>query len=85
MAALGGLDGLIFTAGIGEHAAPIRAAICAHLSWLGLKLSPEANDANEPAISAPDSTIEVRIIPTDEELMIARHSYDLLKIAQPVG
>ena len=85
VAALGGLDGLIFTAGIGEHAAPIRAAICAHLSWLGLKLSPEANDANEPAISAPDSTIEVRIIPTDEELMIARHSYDLLKIAQPVG
>ncbi|WP_234730884.1 acetate/propionate family kinase [Acidocella facilis] len=83
--ALGGLDGLIFTAGIGEHAAPIRTAICAHLSWLGLELSPEANDANEPAISTPESAIEVRIIPTDEELMIARHTLSLLSLAQPVG
>jgi acetate kinase len=70
---LGGLDGFVFTAGIGEHAPQIRAAICARLGWLGLDLSPEANAANEPAISTPDAKAEIRVIPTDEELMIARH------------
>lgn len=75
---LGGLDGLVFTAGIGEHAAPIRAAICECLSWMGLQLSPEANQANAPVISTPDSKIEVRVIPTNEELVIARHSLKLV-------
>ncbi|MDD2705896.1 MAG: acetate/propionate family kinase [Acidocella sp.] len=70
---LGGLDGFVFTAGIGEHAPQIRAAICKRLAWLGFDLSPEANTANEPAISTPDSEAEIRVIPTDEELMIARH------------
>jgi len=70
---LGGLDGFVFTAGIGEHAPQIRAAICARLTWLGLDLSPEANAANEPAISTPSAKAEIRVIPTDEELMIARH------------
>ncbi len=72
-ASLGGLDGLIFTAGIGEHAPKIRAAICARLIWLGVEISPEANEASEPAISAISSKVEVRVIPTDEEAMIAEH------------
>lgn len=76
---LGGVDGLIFTAGIGEHAAPIRAAICERLSWMGIKLSPEANEKNAPIISASDSKIEVRVIPTNEELVIARHAAKLVK------
>ena len=77
-AALGGLDALVFTAGIGEHAAPVRAAICARLGWLGIDLSPEANAANEPTISAVDGRVEVRVIPTDEEAVIARHCLALL-------
>jgi acetate kinase len=75
---LGGLDGFIFTAGIGEHAAPIRAAICKRLAWLGLELSPEANAASEAAISTPSSRVEIRVIPTNEELMIARHALNVL-------
>ncbi len=78
VAALGGVDGLVFTAGIGEHAPEIRAAICARLGWLGAKISPEANAANAPVISAEDSRIEIRVIPTDEEAMIARHCLALL-------
>ena len=77
--ALGGLDGLVFTAGIGEHAAPVRAAICARLGWLGVELSPEANAGNEAIISAVTSRVEVRVIPTDEEAMIARHCWALLQ------
>jgi acetate kinase len=73
VASLGGLNGLVFTAGIGEHAPQIRAAICAKLNWLGAKILPEANERNEPVISTADSAIEIRIIPTDEEAMIARH------------
>jgi acetate kinase len=73
-AALGGLDGLVFTAGIGEHAPAIRAAVCARLTWLGLELEEAANEANAPLISTPKSRIEVRVIPTNEEAMIARHT-----------
>jgi acetate kinase len=76
--ALGGLDGLVFTAGIGEHAAPIRAACCARLEWLGVRLDPSANESNAGLISTPDSAVEVRIIATDEEAMIARHTRHLL-------
>lgn len=78
VSALGGLDGIVFTAGIGEHAAPIRAAICERLAWAGVRLSAQANAAHEPAISTPDSRVEVRIIPTNEELMIARHTLAVL-------
>ena len=74
VSALGGLDGLIFTAGIGEHAPRIRAEVCARLNWLGLRLDPQANLTNEPCISLADSAIEVRVIATDEEAMIARHT-----------
>jgi acetate kinase len=72
--ALGGLDGLIFTAGIGENAPAIRSAVCERLAWLGLRLDDAANAANAARISTPGSAIEVRVIPTDEEAMIAHHT-----------
>ncbi len=72
VSALGGLDGLVFTAGIGENSTAIRAAICARLGWLGLILDNAANVAGASRISAPDSAIEVLVIATDEEAMIAR-------------
>ena len=75
-ATLGGLDGLVFTAGIGEHAPAVRAAICGRLAWLGVALSPEANAANEMFINAESSRVEVCVIPTDEEAMIARHTME---------
>ncbi|GCE90935.1 acetate kinase [Komagataeibacter diospyri] len=73
MAALQGLDGLVFTAGIGEHDALIRAAICRQLEWAGVRLDAQANAAHREIISMPDSTVEVRVIPTDEETTIRRH------------
>ncbi len=72
--ALGGLDGLVFTAGIGERAPTIRAEIGARLAWLGLRIDASANASNAARIGAPDSQIEVRVIATDEEAMIARHT-----------
>ena len=74
VSALGGLDGFVFTAGIGEHAPAIRAAVCARLGWLGLRLDEGANTVNAGRISTPDSAVEVRVIPTDEEAVIARHT-----------
>ncbi|AHI23974.1 acetate kinase [Komagataeibacter xylinus] len=73
MAALQGLDGLVFTAGIGEHDALIRAAICRQLEWAGIRLDAQANTAHREIISMPESTVEVRVIPTDEETTIRRH------------
>ncbi len=73
-AALGGLDALVFTAGIGEHAAPIRARVCRDAAWLGVGLDAAANDRSGPCISAPGSRASAWVIPTDEELMIARHT-----------
>ncbi len=78
VSALGGLDGLVFAAGIGEHAPEIRQAVCRRLAWLGVKLDDDANAANAPLISTTDSAIEVRIVPTDEEAMIARHTQAVL-------
>ena len=75
---LGGLDGLVFTAGIGEHAAPVRAAICERLAWLGVALDAAANAAHAELISAPASRVEVRIIPTNEEIVIARHAWEVV-------
>jgi acetate kinase len=74
VSALGGLDGLVFTAGIGEHAPAIRTQVANRLSWLGVRLDDAANAANAPCISTPDSRIEVRVIATNEEAMIARHT-----------
>jgi acetate kinase len=78
-AVLGGLDAFVFTAGIGEHSAPVRAALCAKLAWLGVKLDKQANDSNGPRISAADSRVSVWVIPTDEELMIAQHTLALVR------
>lgn len=81
-AMLGGLDAVIFTAGIGERSAPIRAAICERLTWLGAELDTAANDAGEARIAAPGSGLGLWIVPTDEESMIARHTRALLAGAQ---
>jgi acetate kinase len=75
--ALQGLDALVFTAGIGEHAAPLRAAICRHLAWLGVALDESANQRHGPLLSDPASAVSVWVIPTDEERVIARHTWDL--------
>jgi acetate kinase len=73
-AVLGGLDAFVFTAGIGENDAQLRAKVLAKLAWMGAKLDSDANDRHGPRISAEDSKISVWVIPTDEELMIARHT-----------
>jgi acetate kinase len=77
-AALGGLDLLVFTGGIGERAAPVRWAICSPLEGLGVEVDPRKNDAGAPVISKSTSPCTVRVIPTDEDLMIARHTRALL-------
>ncbi|MFV0475746.1 MAG: acetate/propionate family kinase, partial [Pikeienuella sp.] len=77
-ASLGGLDGFVFTAGIGEHAAPIRARIAERLRWLGAELDPAANEAGALRISTAASKVAMLVIPTDEELMIARHTHALI-------
>lgn len=79
-ATLGGLDALVFTAGIGEHSAPIRQRICERLAWLGVELDERANLAGQGCISAPEASIPVWVLPTNEELMIARHTRKLLSI-----
>jgi acetate kinase len=71
---MGGLDGLVFTAGIGEHAADIRARVCARCAWLGVVLDEQANRAGLMRITAETSRIRVYVIPTDEERMIAEHT-----------
>jgi acetate kinase len=78
-AAMGGLDALVFTAGIGEHSAPIRERICRVAGWFGVELDPVANAAGAPCISTAGSRIPVWVIPTNEELMIAQHTRRILK------
>jgi acetate kinase len=78
-AALGGLDALVFTGGIGENAVPIRAAVCRNAAWLGLELDEEANTSGGPRISRPDSRVSAWVIPTNEELMIARHCQEVVR------
>jgi acetate kinase len=77
-AALGGLDALVFTAGIGEHAAPVRERICRQAEWLGVQLDAEANARHATRISAPDSPADVLVLPTNEEWMIAQHAAALV-------
>jgi acetate kinase len=74
-AALGGLDAIVFTAGIGEKAAAIRARVCAAAAWLGVALDASANAVHGPLISTPQSKAAAWVIPTNEELMIARHTF----------
>ena len=76
--ALGGCDALVFTAGVGENAPGIRERVCRDAGWLGLTLDAAANVTGGPRISAPDSRVSAWVIPTDEELMIARHTRRVL-------
>lgn len=77
-AALGGLDAVVFTGGIGEHAVPIRDRVCRAAAWLGLEIDAAANARGGPRISTPGSQVTGWVIPTDEELMIARHTRRVL-------
>ena len=81
-AAMCGIDGFVFTAGVGENAPAIREAVARRLSWLGLELDAEANAKGAGRISSQQSRIACYVIPTDEELMIARHTLRVLR-AQP--
>lgn len=77
-AALGGLDAFVFTAGIGENSAMIRSRVAAKLAWLGVSFDAEANEEGAQLISGPESRVRLLVVPTDEELMIARHTVSLL-------
>jgi acetate kinase len=77
-AVLGGLDGIVFTAGIGENSAEIRSRICEASAWLGIELDSQANQARGPRISRQGSRVSAWVIPTNEELVIARHTGVLL-------
>jgi len=83
-AALGGIEGLVFTAGVGENCALIRARICERAVWLGLELDAGANKSGGPRISRAGSRVSAWVIPTNEELMIARHTRDVLAGAAAV-
>ncbi|WP_041633457.1 acetate/propionate family kinase [Magnetospirillum gryphiswaldense] len=78
-AAMGGLDGVVFTAGIGERSAPVRRMVCDGAGWLGISLDGAANLANAQTITQADSGIPVFVIPTDEEMMIAKHTRNVFK------
>ena len=81
-AALGGLDLLVFTAGVGENRAALRSDVCSGLEFLGIKLDEQINSetfgGKSQVISAPDSRVKVVVVATDEEYMIARDTYDIL-------
>jgi acetate kinase len=80
-ATLGGVDAIVFTAGIGERSVEIRRRICEASAWLGVRLDAAANAKHGPRISTADSRVSAWVIPTNEELMIARHMGALLGIA----
>jgi acetate kinase len=80
-AVLGGLDGLVFTAGIGENAPDVRRRICEGSAWLGVRLDGDANSRGDGRISSADSRVSTWVIPTNEELMIARHTSNVLGLS----
>jgi len=84
-AALGGLDAFVFTAGIGENSSMLRRRITATLKWLGATLDDAANEAGEVIISEKKSRVRLYVIPTDEELMIARHTLAMLSHGDSIG
>ena len=84
-AVLGGLDALVFTAGIGENSARLRASACAQMAWLGVKLDQDANEAGGPRISTADSAVSVWVIPTNAELMIAQYTLGLVMPSRREG
>jgi acetate kinase len=81
-ATLGGLDALVFTGGIGENSPVIRRRVCEACAWLGIELDEKANSANDPCISSRASAVSAWMIPTNEELMIARHTGRLLALGE---
>ena len=81
-AVLGGLDAIVFTAGIGENSPVIRRRICEASAWLGVDVDPDANDRKGPRISRPNSRVSAWVIPTNEELMIARHTAAVLGLVE---
>jgi acetate kinase len=81
-AVLGGIDGLVFTAGIGENSADVRRRICEASAWLGIELDDKANAGRGPRISNAGSRVSAWVIPTNEELMIARHTGVLLGLIE---
>jgi acetate kinase len=80
-AALGSLDALVFTGGIGEHSATVRERVCEGLEFVGIRLDRERNAAHAPVISSDDGAVTVRVVPTDEDLMVARHTRRLIEQA----
>jgi acetate kinase len=84
-AALGGIDAFVFTAGIGENAPAVRRAVVERLSWLGIELCEEANKSGAMRISKNQSGVACYVVPTDEELMIARHTLEQLRQLEAVG
>jgi acetate kinase len=78
-AAMNGIDAFVFTAGIGENSSAIREAVMRRLAWLGIALAPEANKKGELRISRETSRVSCFVIPTDEELMVAKHTLDVLR------
>jgi acetate kinase len=78
-AALGGLDALVFTGGIGEHAAPVRERVCEGLEFLGIRIDPDRNAEHAPVISSDDAAVRVHVVPTDEDLVVARHTRRLIE------
>jgi acetate kinase len=84
-AALGGLDAIVFTAGIGEHAAEIRARVCADARWVGVVLDEAANAKGGPRISRAGSKVSAWVIPTNENLMVARHTRHVLDLRMNLG
>ena len=85
IAVLGGVDTVVFAGGIGEHAAGVRAAICGGLEFAGLRLSPELNRSSASIISAADSAVTVRVIPTDEERVMAEIVFDVIAAGERAG
>ena len=79
-AAIGGIDALVFTGGIGEHAADIRRRVCSRLGWLGVAFDDAANATDQLRISTPESGVDLLVIPTNEEWMIAHHAQNLLAL-----
>ena len=84
-AALGGIDGLVFTAGIGENSAEVRQRICEASAWLGIELDEDANHSRGPRISKSASRVSAWVIPTNEEQVIARHTGMLLGLVETAG
>ncbi len=79
-AAAGGIDALVFTGGIGEHAAEVRRRVCLQSEWLGIRVNPEANARHDIVISAGNSSVDVLVVPTNEEWMMAHHAQTLLAL-----